>query len=132
MGKNKKELPSFVENVIGHCLNCKRVPMKEILENPETLTEQQMNRYRDQAGCRGCKAFGRAEGIYKFDAILTSLHLRQQFIHSGKGKTATYTKRYGKTVSELRKEGKSIAKISETTGISTKSVQKIMKDLNLK
>lgn len=126
---NNKELPQYVENVLDYCLNCTRVPMQEILENPNELTKGEVNRYRDQAGCRGCKVSGK--GIYKFDAILTSLHLRQKYEnqkHKGTGKKATYQKRYGKAVSELRKEGKSIRKIADMLGISTKSVQRIIKE----
>jgi len=76
--------------------------------------------------CQYCKSFGK-NGIYKGDLVIAvnSKVISRPVLTPGR--KATHYKRYGHAVNELHNQGKSIRAIAETLGISTGTVQKILK-----
>ena len=60
-----------------------------------------------------------------FEALNTPANPKCTF--AGTGRKPIREKQYGKVVRELRKDGKTIREIAEYVGISTSTVQKILK-----
>lgn len=105
-----------------HCINCNIV-------NDYNLGNITIEQARKK--CSNCH-FG-SERIYKFDLLLNYIdsynkHLKQ-LGNIGKGKSETYSKKYGNAILQLRSEGYSIRHIANVLNISPTSVQKIINQI---
>ncbi len=109
-----EELKNFDEI----CMNCdvmKRALSKSDDNNNITLAEA-------RAECASCNK------IFKFDALYKIVEKTRKIPNRNVGKKATAYKKYAETVYNLSQEGKSIRKIAKIIGISTTTVQKILKE----
>lgn len=102
-----------------HCINCNVVSEY----NNSAITLEQARKK-----CSNCH-WGN-ERIYKFDLLLDSIdnynkHLKQ-LGNIGKGKSETYSKKYGNAIFQLRSDGYSIRHIAKVLNISPTSVQKVI------
>lgn len=118
-----------IQNVVDYCMKCSN--MTQLLEKRRQkieLTEKEIDEIRFI--CARCRNFFDS-GIYKADAILTSLELHEQLnrlsYKRNVGKKPIRQKQYGTAIKNLRAEGKTIREIAAILGISKTTVQKILK-----
>lgn len=123
-----------VQNVIDYCVKCAN--MKDLIEKRKQkipIDDSELQEIRNL--CRYCRNLGK-KGIYKADAILTSLEMYEKLEKLEKkknvGKKATREKQYGTVVQNLRTNGMTIREIAKTVGISVDTVQKILKHTSIK
>lgn len=109
MGKNEP-----LRNAINHCGKC-YVPKK--------FTKEEITIAEARTECAHCKLG--STGIYKFDAIYTSVGPQKVF-NPNKGRKSIREKQYGKAIRDLREKGQSIRKIAKILKISPGTVQKII------
>lgn len=136
--KRMKETP--LQDISEHCFNCTVMDIDP--NNPDELAAA-------RELCTECK-HGNV-GIYKHDAIYTAKQLMKKVkeltleldekeklldekdkhldVFKGKGKTATFARRYGETVDNLRAEGRSQREIAEIIGKSPTTVNHYLQSL---
>lgn len=122
-----------IQNVVNYCLKCTK--MERLLEkrrNDIELTSDEIKEIRYLcANCRLGKK-GNKIGIYKADAIMSSLEMHKKLNELSKkrniGKKPVREKQFGVAVRNLRAEGKTIRQIAKILGISVDTVQKILKN----
>ena len=107
-----------LQNMENFCLKCD-VP-KEFESGENSLEDS-------RKFCQYCRLHKKNKGIYKFDIVMSLWYAKEKF--KGKGKTATYQKKYGTAVKSLKNQGKTQGEIAKTLGISRNSVIKILKNL---
>ena len=120
-----------IQNVVDYCLKC--FNMERLLNKRKQgidITEKELQDIRFI--CARCRSFDNS-GIYKADAILTSLEMHEKLNELSKkrnvGKKPVREKQYGTAIRNLRAEGKTIRQIAEVLGISKTTVQKILKSV---
>jgi hypothetical protein len=102
------------------CDNCEM--LKQACDDDAPDIELSICRYT----CANCPA-----RMYKFDAIYALKKSKNVKKWKGSGKKDTATKRYGDVVASLTKQGLSIRNIAKLIGKSTKTVQKVQKELGI-
>ncbi len=112
-----------IQDLKDYCFKCKNDVLSRYNNGEITLDEARKI-------CAYCK-YGK-NGIYKFDIAFTAQSLSNQSLNKrfvGTGKKATYFKRYGEAIKNLKNEGKSNRQIAAIIGISQDTVRKILKQL---
>ena len=112
-----------LQDALKVCANCEHY--KEFISKEVTQTSRGIFR----GYCSKCKRFGRKDGIYKADIVLTALKVVEKFSNSGK--KATRVKQYYLTVENLISEKKTGKDIAEITGLGEKTVSRIKRAIKI-
>lgn len=103
------------------CGNCKKV---DWTDNSNTGIA------KTRSLCAKCHLSG--GGIYKADIVRSALTYKEKAnattLPTGKGKSSTFIKNYGKIVDGLTAEGKTQREIAELLGVSKTTINKYLKN----